>query len=324
MADLRRIAIVGAGAVGGTFAYTLMQRGLASDIALVDKDIDRAGGEALDLAHGLFFVPPVGIRAAPLEECAGAGIFVITAGAKQRPGESRLELVGRNAGIVAGIARTIARISPEAIIIVVSNPVDVLTYVTLRASGFERSRVIGSGTVLDSARFRFLLSRHCHVDPRNVHAYVIGEHGDSEVPVWSHTNIGGVPIDDLCATCDAPCGGLDRAAIAAAVRESAYHVIEAKGATNYAVSLALERIVASIVRNERSVLTVSTLLDGEYGIREVCLSLPTICGNHGAGPIIASPLAQAEREGLEGSARVLRDTIAALPAETLTVPIASR
>ncbi|MBN1417422.1 MAG: L-lactate dehydrogenase [Planctomycetes bacterium] len=315
--DLRRIAIVGVGAVGGTFAYTLLPRGLAGEITLVDKDLERAEGEALDLAHGLFFVPPVGIRAAPLEDCAGSGIFVITAGAKQRSGESRLDLVGRNAAIVAGIARTIARIAPEAIIVVVSNPVDILTYVALRASGFQRARVLGSGTVLDSARFRLLLSRHCRVDPRNVHAYVIGEHGDSEVPVWSHTNIGGVPIEDLCETCDAPCGGMDRDAIAADVRESAYHVIEAKGATNYAVSLALERIVASIIRNERSVLTVSTLLEGEYGIRGVCLSLPAICGSHGAGPIIASPLEEEERRGLEASARLLRETIDGLPEDRL-------
>ncbi len=206
----RKIVIVGAGAVGSTFAYTLMNNGVAGEIVLVDVDRERANAEAMDMNHGLFFAPPVEIRAGDYDDCAGAAIVVVTAGSKQRPGESRLNLVQRNVAICKSIVQEITARTREAILIMVTNPVDVLTYVAQQTSDLPRGRVIGSGTVLDSARLRFLLSQHCQVDPRNVHAYVLGEHGDSEFPAWSMSHIAGVGLQQYCRTCPRSCGPLDR------------------------------------------------------------------------------------------------------------------
>jgi len=219
----RKVVIIGAGNVGSTFAYSLMQSGVASEIVLVDIDRERAEGEAMDMNHGLFFAPPVDIRGGDYEECADAALIVITAGAKQEPGESRLDLVQRNVTICKGIVGEIAARTDDAVIVVVTNPVDILTYVAQEVSGWPRERIIGSGTVLDSARFRYSLSRHCRVDPRNVHAYIIGEHGDSEVACWSMTHIAGVPMSSFCElTCKRQCSDEERAALVEGVRDSAY------------------------------------------------------------------------------------------------------
>jgi len=309
MTDQRKIAIVGAGAVGITFAYTLQLSGLAREILLIDLDKKRLAGEVDDLNHGLFFVPPVEIRMGDYEDCRDARIIVIAAGAKQKPGETRLDLLKRNAGICRDIVRNITKYNSEAVFLVVTNPVDVLTYVALKSSGLPRNRVIGSGTVLDSARFRFLLSRQCGIDPRNVHAYVLGEHGDSEVAVWSMIHMSGVPLESVCQKCPNTLTKEKKERLTNAVRESAYHIIEAKGATYYAVSLAMQKIVEAILRDEKSILTVSSLMEGEYGMGEVCLSLPTVVGAGGAERVLSPPLAPKERDALLNSARVLKESI---------------
>ena len=311
----RKVVIVGAGDVGASFAYALAPSGLAESIALVDLNTDLAKGQALDLAHGLPYLPPVDIHAGTAEDYADAAVIVITAGAKQRPGESRLDLLGRNAAIVSGIMDEIVARNSPAIVVVVSNPVDILTHVALRRSGWPRQRVFGSGTVLDSARFRYLLSRHCRVDARNVHAYILGEHGDSEVAAWSMTHVAGMPITDYCAVCGR-CSGweLAKEEIVKQVRESAYHIIGYKGSTCYGIGLALVRIVGAVLRNERSVLSVSSLMDGAFGLRDVCLSVPCIVGAQGIEQIVTSRLTDGEAAALRQSADVLRQTLAALDA----------
>jgi L-lactate dehydrogenase len=309
--DPRKVAIIGAGAVGSTFAYTLMQSGLASEIVLIDVDRGRAEAEAMDLNHGLFFAPPVDIRAGDYDECGDAALIVITAGAKQKPGESRLDLVQRNVAICRQIMGEITQRNSDAIVIIVTNPVDVLTYVAQEVSGWPHGRILGSGTVLDSARFRYLISEHCDVDPRNVHAYVLGEHGDSEVACWSMTHIAGVLMHDYCRmTCRRDCPDAARNGIVEQVRDSAYHVIESKGATYYGVSMALERIAGAVLRDENSVLTVSLRADGHYRLSDVCLSLPAVVNRNGVDRIVEAALSSDEEKALHRSAQVLREVIA--------------
>ncbi len=311
----RKVVIVGAGDVGASFAYALAQAGLAEEIALVDLNADLARGQALDLAHGLPFLPPVHIHAGAADDYADAAVIVITAGAKQRPGESRLNLLGRNAAIVSGIMDAIVASGSRAVVVVVTNPVDVLTHVALRRSGLPPQRVFGSGTVLDTARFRYLLSRHCRVDVRNVHAYILGEHGDSEVAAWSMTHVAGMPVADYCAVCGR-CDGWRHAReeIVREVRDSAYHIIGYKGSTCYGIGLALVRIVGAVLRNERSVLTVSSLMDGAFGVRGVCLSVPCVVGAGGVEQVIGGRLTDDESAALHRSADVLCQTLATLDA----------
>ena len=304
----RKVAIVGAGQVGATFAFTLMQSGLADKIALIDVNAELAQGHAMDLNHGLLFVPPVKVYAGDYSECEDANIVVITAGASQKPGETRLDLVQKNTAIFQDIIPQIVRYNPK-ILLIVSNPVDVLTYVALKVSGYPMNRVIGSGTVLDTARFRSLLSNHCEVDARNIHAYIIGEHGDSEVAVWSQANIAGISFDQYCPTCRKHCSQMDKDQIFQNVKDAAYQIIQRKGATNFAVSLALLRIVGSILRDEQSVLTVSTLLDNYYGINDICLSIPAIVNRNGLSKILQIELNETERQQLQSSAEVLKQTI---------------
>jgi L-lactate dehydrogenase len=309
----RKVVVVGAGDVGASFAYALMQDGLAEEIALVDVNGDLAQGQALDLAHGLPFVPPVNIHAGGPDDYADAAVIVITAGAKQRPNESRLDLLNRNAAIMTKIADEIVARQSQAVLLIVSNPVDVLTHVALRHSGLPRNRIMGSGTVLDSARFRYLLSRHCNVDARNVHAYILGEHGDSELAAWSMTHVAGMPISEYCSVCG-KCAGWKQVKdeIVGQVRQSAYHIIGYKGATYYAIGLAMVRIVGAILRNERSVLTVSIRLEGEFGLNDVCLSVPCIVGANGVEQIIEGKLSAEESEALAASAGILQTTIRSL------------
>ena len=304
-----RVVIIGAGAVGATFAYTLQISGVAREIVIVDIDTKRAEGEVMDLNHGLFFTPPVEIRAGGYADCAGAAIVVIAAGAKQKPGQSRLELVGQNVRICNSIVSSILEHTDDAILLMVTNPVDVLTYAALKASGLPPERVLGSGTVLDSARFRFLLSSHCGIDPHNVHAYIIGEHGDSEVAAWSMAHLAGVKLSDYCKVCGRNCGPLEYGSMVQQVRESAYHIIDAKGATSYGIGLALEKIVRSILRDERSVLTVSRLVTGLYGIADVCLSVPVVVDRGGAGRVVCGELSTQEQVELKASAETLKTVL---------------
>lgn len=306
----RKVVIIGAGAVGSTFAYALAQSGVADEIALLDLNQDLAKGQVLDLAHGLPFYPYIQIKVGSPADYADAHVIVITAGAKQQPGETRLNLLQRNARIIEGLVDAINAQSSQAVIVMVSNPVDVLTYVALRRSGWQRGRVIGSGTVLDSARLRYLLSQHCGVDVHNVHAYILGEHGDSEFAAWSMTHVAGVHFDEYCQIC----GGCEdwrttRLRIEQEVRNSAYHIIDYKGATWFAVGQALVRIVEAIVRNERSVLTVSTFLEGEYGLSGVCLGVPALIGQAGVEMVLETALPPEEDDALKRSAEVLRAAI---------------
>jgi L-lactate dehydrogenase len=309
----RKVVIVGAGAVGSTFAYALAQSGLADEIALLDSNRDLAKGQVLDLVHGVPFFPSVQIQVGEEADYADAHVIVITAGTAQRSGETRLDLLQRNAAIVESIVDDIVARDSQAVIVVVSNPVDVLTHVAQKRSSWPRGRVIGSGTVLDSSRFRYLLSRHCGIDVHNVHAYILGEHGDSEFAAWSMTHIGGVPIEDYCPICGRCDDWMaERASIEEAVRNSAYHIIDYKGATCFAVGLALVRIVGAILRNERSVLTVSTILDGECGLEDVCLSVPSVVSQEGVEYVLQANLAPQERSALRRSARVLRQAMGEL------------
>lgn len=312
-ANSRKVVVVGAGAVGATFCYALAQSGLAEEIVLTDKNEDLMKGQVLDLGHGQSFFPTVAIRSGNIDDCADAQIVVITAGAAQKPGETRLELIKKNAAIIGTIAENIAKSGCKGIMLIVSNPVDVLTYVALKRSGWENGRVIGSGTVLDSSRFRYLLSKHCNVDVHNVHAYILGEHGDSEFAAWSMTNIAGINIDDYCPDCRR-CQGWkkQRKLIEQQVRDSAYHIINYKGSTQFAVGLALVRITGAILRSQNSILSVSTLVESDFGIKDVCLSVPCLVTDKGVERIIESPLTAEELTSMSHSADVLRKALDSL------------
>ncbi len=302
-----KVVIIGAGEVGSTCAFALQMRGAAREIVLIDLNRERAEGQAQDLAHGQSFTPPVEVRAGDYPDSSGAEVIIITAGAAQKPGQSRLDLVGTNVEICRSIVSRVVEHNREAVLVMVTNPVDVLTYAAIRFSGLPRGRVIGSGTVLDTARFRFFLGRHCGVDPSSIHGYVLGEHGDSEVVAWSITTLAGMRMEDYCRACPHKCPPMDRRRIATQVRDSAYHVIEAKGATNFAVALALLRITTAIIRGENSALTVSTLLQGEYGLSNVCLSVPTIVNHNGADRLICPDLSTEDLNALKASAEAIRE-----------------
>ncbi len=306
--DTRKVVVVGTGQVGATFAYALMMSGLATSIVLIDAVPEVAEGHVMDLSHGLSFVQPSRISAGDYSDCKEANIVVVTAGAGQKPGETRLDLVRKNTDIFKNIIPQIVKYNPR-ILLIVSNPVDILTYVALKLSEYPMNRVVGSGTVLDTARFRYLLSRHCDVDPRNVHAYIIGEHGDSEVPVWSQASIGGVSFLQHCAVCGKQCPQDEREEIFGQVKNAAYEIIKRKGATNFAIGLALVRIVGSILRDENSVLTVSTLVDGYYDIEGVCLSVPVILNRNGISRVLKIGLDDSEIKKFQASAAVLSSVI---------------
>lgn len=307
----RKVTVVGAGAVGSTFAYALAQSGLADEIAITDMNRNFAEGQALDLVQGLPFLPQVDIHAGDVSDYTDSDIVVITAGAKQQSGETRIDLLKRNVSIITGIAQSVAESGCRGVMLIVSNPVDILTQAALKASGWKRGRVIGSGTVLDTARFRYTLSRECGVDARNIHGYILGEHGDSEFAAWSMTSIAGRRVDEYCK--DGVCSSgphFDKNKIVEEVRHSAYHIIDYKGSTYYAVGLALTRIAGAILRNEHSILSVSMTLDGEFGLKDVCLSVPCIVGRGGAERIIEGSLPEDEQSALEASAKRLKEAFA--------------
>jgi L-lactate dehydrogenase len=307
-----RVAVVGTGAVGSSFAFALLLSGFASEIVLADANERKAEGEAMDLMHAVPLARTARVWAGPVEDCAGAAVTVVAAGAAQRPGETRLDLVQKNGAIFRDLVPRIAQANPGGIILVATNPVDVLSYYTYRISGLPAARVIGSGTILDTARFRMLLAEHYDVDPRSVHAFMAGEHGDTEVPVWSSANIAGVPLRDFGSTTGI---GNDPEAlhrIYEDTRDAAYQIIDRKGATYYAVAAGLVRIVQAILRDQHTVLSVSSLISDYYGIDDVYLSLPAVVGRRGVERIVPLGLSADEGSALRRSAAMLRDTIGAL------------
>ncbi len=302
-----RVAVVGTGNVGATFAYTLLMSGLASEIVLIDANTKKAEGEAMDLNHAVPLSRTATIWVGDYKDCAGAAVTVITAGANQKPGETRFDLAQRNADIFRQIVPQVVQNNPDGIILIATNPVDVLSYATWKISGLPKERVIGSGTILDTARFRFLLSQHFGVDPRSVHAYIIGEHGDSEVPVWSLANIAGMTFPTFCEQMGAGCDQQKLNRIFEQTRDAAYHIIERKGATYYAVATGINRIVEAILRDQETVLSVSSLIDNYYDIDDVFLSLPSIVDAGGVERVLRLKLNDEEIAGLRNSAKLLKD-----------------
>lgn len=305
-----KISVIGAGYVGATTAYALMLGGLSEEIVIVDLNKNKAIGEAMDIAHGAAFVRPVKVISGDYEDTKGSDIVIITAGAAQKPGESRIDLVNKNINIFRGLVPQVVKYSPDAIIIVVSNPVDILSYVTYKISGFPKERVIGSGTVLDTSRFRTLLAEYLDVDARSIHGYIMGEHGDSEIAAWSLTNIAGVNLEDYVRITQKEKGDLSfMEYIPLSVKNAAYEMINTKGFTNYAVALAIRRICEAITGDEKAILTVSALLEGEYGLHDLYISVPSIVGKEGIIKPIEVPLNHKEMEGFLESAKTMHDII---------------
>ena len=305
----RKGAIIGAGQVGMACAYAMLIQGTFEELVLVDVDRDKLEGEVMDLVHGLSFVEPAIVKAGILADCQGADVVIITAGVKQKPGESRLSLLGRNVAIFKDLITELVRCCPDAIYLVVSNPVDVMTYITWKLSGLPCNTILGSGTVLDTARFRYLLAQDLQLDPRSIHAYIIGEHGDSEVPIWSRLNVAGTPlldIDPQLGTANDP-GHWYRTF--EQVRNAAYEIIQRKGATSYAIGLAVTQIVQAIIRDQHRVLTVSCLSSDMYGIKDVYLSLPAVVNRQGVNRIVRLSLSTEEEQQLKRSAEQLHQAI---------------
>lgn len=302
MVNIQKAAIIGCGFVGATTAFRLMQTGLFSELVLIDANRERAEGEAMDLSHGRPFAHTMKIYAGTYRDVGDCAVIILTAGTGQKPGETRTDLVGRNVEIFRSILPEITRQAFEGILLIVSNPVDILTFVAGKLSGLPKERVIGSGTVLDTARFRYLLSEHLHVDSSSVHAMIIGEHGDSELAVWSGANVAGIGIHHFCELCGCCEHREAMEKIYRQVRDSAYEIIRKKGATYYGVAMAVGRICESIIRNEHAVLPVSGLMCGEYGLRDLCISVPCIVGGGGLEKVLEIPLNRREQEQLEYSA----------------------
>ena len=302
-----KVAIIGAGSVGATIAYACLIRGVGKTIALYDLNADKVRAEVLDLNQGIQFVPMASVVGSDdIAVTADADIVVITAGAKQKPGQTRLELAGVNVEMCRKMIPSLVEMSPEALFLLVTNPVDVLTYAALQVSGLPTHRVFGSGTVLDSSRLRILLAEHCGVAVQSVHAFIIGEHGDSEIPLWTRATIGPVPLLEWSMPGRQPLDEETRATIADRVVRAAGEIIRGKGATNYAIGLSTARIIEAALYDEGSVLAVSSLLDGPYGITDVCLSLPSVVSGRGVDTVLIPPLAPDEIDGLRRSADTVR------------------
>jgi L-lactate dehydrogenase len=304
-----KIAIVGSGKVGTTFAYALLLSGRVGEIVLIDRDKKRTEGEVMDLNDAVPLSHPTRITQGEYADCAGADIVVIAVGATPKPGQTRLDLLKQNADIINKIMPEIMRHNPKPLILNASNPVDILSYAAWKLSGLPPERVIGSGTILDTARFRSLLSARFNLDARSVHAYIIGEHGDSELAVWSSANIAGMPLDDYCRLVSGDFCSDDRAKMAEQVRNEGYEILSRKGATYYGVAIGLLRIVESILRDQHSVLSVSNLVPGYYGIEDVYLSLPSVVGRGGVEKILPLNLDETELAALHRSAAVMHDYI---------------
>ena len=305
-----KVGIVGAGMVGSAAANALVLRGAASEVVLVDQNPKRALAEAEDILHAVPFAHITRVRAGGFSDLGGAGAVILAAGVSQRPGESRLELLGRNAEVFGTIVPDVLAAAPDAILLVATNPVDVMTEVATRLSGLAAERVIGSGTILDTARFRALLGAYLEVSPKSVHAYVLGEHGNSEVLCWSVADVGGIPVEDLARQLGRPFDAASRAAIDQGVRRAAYRIIEGKGATWYGIAGGLVRIVQAIGNDENSALTVSMLTATVEGVGPVALSLPRLIGRTGVVRTLSPNLAADEHAALKRSAEVVREAAA--------------
>ena len=309
MTSIQKCGVIGVGFVGATSAFTLSTSGLFSEVVLVDMNRKKAEGEAADINHGISFAKPCFVRAGDYGDLAECGLVVIAAGANQKPGETRIELLGRNRVIMSSIIEHLMAVNQSAVLLIVSNPVDVLTYMAQTMSGLPAGQVIGSGTVLDTARLKYLVGQHLNVDSRNVHAFIIGEHGDSELAVWSSANISGVDLADYCRITgkDGSFGAMQR--IYENVRDAAYSIIEGKGATYYGIGMAVRRIAEAIVRDEHSVLPVSSMISGHYGVDGICLGLPAVVGRNGAESVLDIPLSQDELFQLQSSAQKMKELI---------------
>ncbi len=307
--NYRKAVMVGCGFVGSASAFALMQSGLFTEMVLIDANRTKAEGEALDISHGLPFAKPMKIWAGDYDDVSDAGVIIVTAGAGQKPGETRLDLVKKNVAIFKSIIPEISKRNRDAIMLIVANPVDVLTFAAAKLSGYPENRVIGTGTVLDTARLKYLLGQHLAVDPRAVHAFIVGEHGDSEIVAWSCANVSGVPLSDFCEMR----GHFDHTEamrrIAEDVKNSAYEIIEKKSATYYGIAMSVKRVCEAIVRNEESILPVSSVRHGEYGIEGVALSLPAVVGKDGIESTVPLNLSYRETEELKKSADTLRSVI---------------
>lgn len=309
MLNPRKVGIIGCGFVGASIAFALMQRGLFSEMVLIDVNRAKAEGEAMDLSHGLPYTASMDIYAGDYGDLHDCALIIITAGANQKPGETRLDLTRKNLGILRSILPHITATDFSGILLIVSNPVDILTYEARRISGYPESKVIGSGTVLDTGRLKYLLSRQLLVDSRSVHAFIIGEHGDSELAVWSSANISGIDLDRFCQLRGIEDYEATLRQIYEDVRDSAYAIIERKTATYYGIAMAVVRIASCIIRDEHTVLPVSTVLSGEYGLKGLALSIPSVVGKKGVEAVLEIPLSESERQALLDSAGQLMDAI---------------
>lgn len=309
MVNIRKCAIVGCGFVGSSIAFSLVESGLFSELVLIDASQDKAEGEAMDLSHGLPFARPMDIYAGGYNHLSDCGLVIVTAGANQKPNETRMDLVHKNVSIFKTIIPQIKDSGFEGILLIVSNPVDILTYVALKLSGFPENRVIGSGTVLDTARLKYLLGEHLDVDSRMVHAFIIGEHGDSELAVWSSANVSGIELNHYCEMCGhfKHMENMDK--LYEDVRDSAYTIIKKKGATYYGIAMAVRRIAECIMRDEHSILPVSSLIQGHYGLNGICMGVPTIVGSSGVEKILDIHLSDEEKEKLAESADALEKVL---------------
>ena len=303
----RKAAVIGCGFVGSATAFTLMQSRLFSELVLLDVNMEKADGEAKDIAHGIPFAGQMKIYAGTYDDAADAAIIIITAGANQKPGETRLDLVQKNTAIYQSIIPEIVKRDFGGILLIVSNPVDILTYVALKLSGLPEERVLGSGTVLDTARLKYALGEHLGVDSRSVHSFIIGEHGDSEIAAWSSTNVSGIPLNEFCEMRGHFNHDAAMDAIAEKVKNSAYEIISKKQATYYGIAMSVKRICECIVRNERSILPVSAMMHGEYGIEDITLSMPAIVGIGGVETHVPIALSEEEAEKLVESAKKLKE-----------------
>lgn len=307
-----KVSIIGTGRVGSSVAFALVLKGLVSEIVLVDKDIKRAEGDALDLLHSTAFSRRMSVEAGSMEKTRDSDVVIFTAGVAQRPGETRLQLLERNARLTWDLASEAARYSPNAIFLMVTNPVDVLSYVAWKASSLPEKRVFGSGTVLDTARLRTLIAQHCGVSPKSVHAYVIGEHGDSELAVWSKAIVGGLPIKEMCQVCKLGCGSTVMEELFEKTRNAAYEIIERKGATHYAIAAAVTDILESIFKDEKRVLTVSTYVSDYLGVGDLHIGLPAVVGSSGIERVLELDLDEKERDLFIKSAHVIKDAIVSI------------
>ena len=307
--NLRKAAIIGCGFVGSSSAFSLMQSGLFSEIVLLDADHKRAEGEAMDISHGIPFAKAMQIYAGNYDDLMDAAVIIITAGANQKPDETRLDLVHKNVTIFQSIIPEITKRNYQGILLIVSNPVDILTYTALKLSGFPENRVIGSGTVLDTARLKYQVGEHLSVDSRSVHAFIIGEHGDSEIAAWSSANVSGVPLETFCEMRGHFAHEEATEKIAETVKNMAYDIIARKRATYYGIAMSVKRICEAIVRDEKSILPVSSMMHGEYGIDGISLSMPAIVGKNGIETKVPISLDEEEKEKLMASANTLKEVL---------------